>query len=77
MKRNLFICVFTYLCVMPNLTLAIPKDTFDKMKQHSEFRWSEVARKAIEEKLDDAELLEDLKCHTDNSLPQEGMWDLD
>jgi len=46
---------------MPNLTLSISKDTFEKMKEHSDFRWSEVARKAIEEKIEDAELLNDLK----------------
>ena len=46
---------------MPNVTLSVTKETYEKMKKHSEFKWSEVARKAIEEKLGDAELLEDLK----------------
>ncbi len=33
---------------MPNITLAIPEDTFLLMKKYSEIRWSEVARQAIE-----------------------------
>ncbi len=32
------------------------------MKKHPEFKWSEVARAAIEEKINDAELIEDLKA---------------
>ena len=41
--------------------MSVTKETYEKMKKHSEFKWSEVARKAIEEKLGDAALLEDLK----------------
>ncbi len=33
---------------MPNITLAIPEETFALMKKYSEIRWSEVARQAIE-----------------------------
>lgn len=40
---------------MPNLTLSIPEDLHEKMKHHSEIRWSEVVRKTILEKV---ELLE-------------------
>ncbi|NJF25184.1 hypothetical protein [Thermococcus sp. Bubb.Bath] len=32
---------------MPNITLSVPPDVYKKMKEHSEIRWSEVARKAI------------------------------
>ena len=32
------------------------------MKRHPEFKWSEVARKAIEEKINDSELVDDLKA---------------
>ncbi|MBI5884591.1 hypothetical protein HZB89_00665 [archaeon] len=46
---------------MPNITLAVTTDLHDKMKKHPEFKWSEVARSAIEEKIKDAELLDDLK----------------
>jgi hypothetical protein len=33
---------------MPNMTLAIPEDVYDIVKSHSEIRWSEIARRAIE-----------------------------
>jgi len=36
---------------MVNMTLAIPKDIHEKMKQHSEIKWTEVAREAIQKKL--------------------------
>lgn len=43
---------------MANITLSIPKETHDKMKLFSEIRWSEVARKAIEAKISNLELLD-------------------
>ena len=45
---------------MPNLTLAIPEDLHEKMKKHSEIRWSEVVRKSISEKIEDLEVLDKL-----------------
>jgi len=42
---------------MTNMTLAIEDDLHDRMKQHSEIRWSEVVRKSIWQKV---ELLEAL-----------------
>lgn len=36
---------------MPNMTLAIPTDLKEKMDQHKEINWSEVARQAIWEKM--------------------------
>ena len=36
---------------MPNMTLAIPEDLKEKMDQHREINWSEVARQAIREKM--------------------------
>ncbi|MFA4907392.1 MAG: hypothetical protein WC602_03915 [archaeon] len=47
---------------MANMTLAIPDSLRAKMRRHSEFRWSEVARKAFEKKLKEAELAGDLKA---------------
>ena len=47
---------------MANVTLAIPDSLHQKMKKHPEFKWSEVARKAIEEKISDADLIDDLKA---------------
>ena len=47
---------------LANITLAVPDPLYKKMKFHSEFKWSEVARQAIEQKINDAELLDDLKA---------------
>ena len=45
---------------MGNITLMVPDELKKKMKQHSEIRWSEVIRKAIQKKIADLELLDDL-----------------
>lgn len=45
---------------MSNLTLAVSDELHMKMKQHNEIRWSEIARRAIESKIQDLELLEKL-----------------
>ncbi|MFH1181783.1 MAG: hypothetical protein V1702_02395 [Candidatus Woesearchaeota archaeon] len=45
---------------MTNLTLAIPEELHEKMKKHSEIRWSEVVRKTITEKIEDLELMNKL-----------------
>lgn len=37
---------------MTNMTLAIEDDLHDRMKQHSEIRWSEVVRKSIWQKVE-------------------------
>lgn len=42
---------------MVNMTLAIPDELHGKMKEFSEIRWSEVARKAIEERVNDLEMM--------------------
>ncbi len=47
---------------MTNITMSITKELHSKMQKHPEFKWSEVARQAIEEKINDANLLEDLKA---------------
>ena len=43
---------------MTNLTLAIPPRLHEKMKQHSEIRWSEIVRMAIQKKIEDLELMD-------------------
>ncbi|MBI3413455.1 MAG: hypothetical protein HY051_05250 [Candidatus Aenigmarchaeota archaeon] len=43
---------------MPNITLAVPEELHEKMKKHSEIRWSEVARKAISQKMEDLETMD-------------------
>ena len=45
---------------MPNLTLTIPDELHEKMKIHSDIRWSEVVRKTISEKIDKLEMLDKL-----------------
>lgn len=42
---------------MVNMTLAIPDELHHKMKEFSEIRWSEIARKAIEERVNDLEVM--------------------
>ena len=46
---------------MVNMTLAIPEELHKKMRKYPEFKWSEIARQAIEERIMDEELLADLK----------------
>ncbi|MBS3085845.1 hypothetical protein J4225_04130 [Candidatus Pacearchaeota archaeon] len=43
---------------MTNITLAIPEELHKKMKTFSEIRWSEIARKAIEQRINDLEAIE-------------------
>ena len=45
---------------MPNVTLSIPEALHEKMKKHSEIRWSEVVRKSISEKIDDLDVMNKL-----------------
>jgi predicted CopG family antitoxin len=45
---------------MGNITLAIPNDLHERMKKHSEIRWSEVIRKTIAEKVDNLEMFDKL-----------------
>ena len=47
---------------MANMTLAIPEPLYKKMNKFPEFKWSEVARQAFEERIEDEELLADLKA---------------
>ena len=37
---------------MANITLALEDDLHEKMKKHSEIRWSEVARRSIRKKVE-------------------------
>lgn len=45
---------------MGNMTLSIPDDVQKEMKHFSEIKWSEVARKAIQERLETLQLAEKL-----------------
>ncbi len=42
---------------MPNMTLALPKELHEKMKRYPEMRWSEVARKSIEQRVETLEFM--------------------
>lgn len=42
---------------MTNITLSIPEEIHKKMKQMSEIKWSEIARRAIEERINDLEVM--------------------
>lgn len=45
---------------MVNITLSVPESLHQKMKQHSEIRWSEVVRKSITEKVELLEVMDSL-----------------
>jgi len=45
---------------MTNMTLSIPNNIHDEMKQFSEIKWSQVARRAIIEKIETLKLAEKL-----------------
>ena len=43
---------------MGNVTLALPDDLQERMKKHSEIRWSEVVRKSIAQKVELLEVMD-------------------
>ena len=43
---------------MGNMTLALPDELQERMRKHSEIRWSEVARKSITQKVEVLEAME-------------------
>lgn len=45
---------------MGNLTLSMPNDVSEDMKRFSDIRWSEVARKAITERIETLKLADKL-----------------
>ena len=45
---------------MVNMTLAVPEELHDIMRQHTEIKWSEIARKAMWEHARRLELMEKL-----------------
>lgn len=45
---------------MTNMTLSVPEDLHKKMRQHTELKWSDIARQAFEKKLKEIELAERL-----------------
>lgn len=53
---------------MPNMTLSIPEDVYKIVKAHNEVRWSEIARRAIEEYAKKIALLNAMTMESDLSL---------
>ncbi len=45
---------------MGNMTLSIPEELHKKMREHTELKWSDIARQAFERKLKEIELTEKL-----------------
>ncbi|PSP67401.1 hypothetical protein BRC85_06400 [Halobacteriales archaeon QS_1_69_70] len=45
---------------MPNVTVSVDDSLKDRMDDHPEINWSEVARQAIREKLRDLRVMEEL-----------------
>ncbi len=43
---------------MPTVNLAVPEELKQKMERHAEINWSEVARRAFKQKLEDLEILD-------------------
>ncbi len=43
---------------MANMTLSVPDKLHKKMKQRTELKWSDIARKAFEKKLEELEFME-------------------
>jgi predicted GIY-YIG superfamily endonuclease len=40
---------------MPNMTMSVPENMHERMRKHSDVKWTEVARKAFENKLEKLE----------------------
>jgi len=59
---------------MPTVSITVDDDLKAKMEDHSEINWSEVARSAFEEKIDDLETLKRLS--SDSELTDEDVDEL-
>jgi len=44
---------------MTNMTISIPSELCEKMKRHSEIKWSEVVRKSIADYINKMEIVEE------------------
>ena len=60
---------------MVNMTIAIPGDLHEKMRKHNEIKWSEIARRAIREYVEELEKLE--KLTADSKLEEDDIGELD
>ena len=60
---------------MPNMTLSLPEDVHRIVKAHSEVRWSEIARRAIEDYAKKLALLDAMTQHS--AIAEEDIMALD
>jgi predicted CopG family antitoxin len=60
---------------MPNMTLSLPEDVYKIVKNHKEVRWSEIARRAIEDYAKKIALLNTMTAQSD--LTEEDIITLD
>ena len=60
---------------MPNMTLSLPDDVYKIVKNHKEVRWSEIARRAIEDYAKKIALLNTMTAQSD--LTEEDIMKLD
>jgi hypothetical protein len=59
---------------MPTVTVNVDEELKEQMEGHPEINWSEVARNAFEEKLDDLEMMDRLT--SDSELTEEDVEEL-
>lgn len=59
---------------MPTVTVNVDDDLKNRMEDHPEINWSEVARSAFEEKMDDLEMMKRLS--SDSELTQKDVEEL-
>ena len=60
---------------MPNITLSLPEDIYAIVKNHREIRWSEIARRAIEDYAKKLVLLEALT--SESTLTEDDILEID
>ncbi|KYK28545.1 MAG: hypothetical protein AYK19_20820 [Theionarchaea archaeon DG-70-1] len=60
---------------MPNITLSLPEDIYAVVKEHKEIRWSEIARRAIEDYARKLVLLDALT--SESRLTEEDILEID
>jgi len=58
LKFSRLIMRFHIMDFMAKITVAIPQELYDRMKKHSEVRWSKVIRKALTEYVGRLEIIE-------------------
>ena len=60
---------------MPNMTLSLPEDVYKIVKTHKEVRWSEIARRAIEDYAKKVALLNAMTAQSE--LTEDDVMELD